>query len=168
MLCLQYTSRHRLAFVGRAISAGAWNLGALVTSQVMRLGGNLVMTRLLMPEMFGIISIAATVLFILHLLSDVGLRQNILQSPRGDDPVVSQYPLDRADRARLCAVRLDAVSRRRCLVLRKPSISGRTTPPTPHRNCRWCWPGPVLPRSSTGSSRRKSTWPFALSSKRKW
>ncbi|KEX95211.1 oligosaccharide flippase family protein [Pseudomonas umsongensis] len=71
----------------RAISAGAWNLGALVTSQVIRLGGNLVMTRLLMPEMFGIIAIATTVLFVLHLLSDVGLRQNILQSPRGDDPV---------------------------------------------------------------------------------
>jgi len=70
----------------RAISAGAWNLGALVTSQVIRLGGNLVMTRLLMPEMFGIIAIATTVLFVLHLLSDVGLRQNILQSPRGDDP----------------------------------------------------------------------------------
>ena len=70
----------------KAISAGAWNLGALVTSQAIRLGGNLVMTRLLMPEMFGIIAIATTVLFVLHLLSDVGLRQNILQSTRGDDP----------------------------------------------------------------------------------
>ena len=71
----------------RAIFAGAWNLGALVTSQAMRLGGNLIMARLLMPEMFGIMIIATTVSVIIHLLSDVGLRQNIIQSPRGDDPV---------------------------------------------------------------------------------
>ncbi|MHC8367367.1 oligosaccharide flippase family protein [Pseudomonas sp. ZT5P21] len=70
----------------RAISAGAWNLGALVTSQAIRLGGNLIMARLLMPEMFGIMVIATTVSVVLHLLSDVGLRQNIVQSPRGDDP----------------------------------------------------------------------------------
>ncbi|MBV6821831.1 oligosaccharide flippase family protein [Pseudomonas sp. PD9R] len=71
----------------RAISAGAWNVGALVTSQAIRLGGNLIMARLLMPEMFGIMMIAITVSLVLHLLSDVGLRQNIIQSARGDDPV---------------------------------------------------------------------------------
>jgi O-antigen/teichoic acid export membrane protein len=45
------------------------------------------MARLLMPEMFGIMMIAITVSVVLHLLSDVGVRQNIIQSPRGDDPV---------------------------------------------------------------------------------
>lgn len=71
----------------RAISAGAWSLVALVASQVIRLGGNLVMARLLMPEMFGIMVIATTVAVVLGLLSDIGLRQNIIQSKRGDDPV---------------------------------------------------------------------------------
>ncbi|WP_338523233.1 oligosaccharide flippase family protein [Pseudomonas batumici] len=71
----------------RAISAGAWNLGALVASQALRLGGNLVMARLLRPEIFGVMLIATTVSMVLHLLADVGLRQNIIQSPRGDDPV---------------------------------------------------------------------------------
>ncbi|MVV48693.1 polysaccharide biosynthesis protein [Pseudomonas sp. PB120] len=71
----------------RAISAGAWNLGAIVIAQIFRLGGNLIMARLLMPEMFGVMVIATTVSVILHLLSDVGLRQNVIQSPRGDDPV---------------------------------------------------------------------------------
>lgn len=52
----------------------------------MRLGGNLIMARLLMPEMFGIMVIATAVSVVIHLLSDVGLRQNIIQSPRGDDP----------------------------------------------------------------------------------
>ncbi|MEZ1314571.1 oligosaccharide flippase family protein [Pseudomonas fluorescens] len=70
----------------RAIFAGAWNLGALITSQAIRLGGNLIMARLLMPEMFGIMVIATTVSVVLHLLSDVGFRQNIIQSPRGNDP----------------------------------------------------------------------------------
>lgn len=71
----------------RAISAGTWSLVALVASQVIRLGGNLVMARLLMPEMFGIMVIATTVAVVLGLLSDIGLRQNIIQSKRGDDPV---------------------------------------------------------------------------------
>jgi O-antigen/teichoic acid export membrane protein len=59
----------------------------LVTSQAIRLGGNLIMARLLMPESFGIMMIAITVSLVLHMLSDVGLRQNIIQSARGDDPV---------------------------------------------------------------------------------
>lgn len=71
----------------RAISAGAWNLGALVTSQAIRLGGNLIMARLLMPEMFGVMAIATTVAVVLALLADMGLRQNIIQSKRGNDPV---------------------------------------------------------------------------------
>ncbi|MFT0520081.1 MULTISPECIES: oligosaccharide flippase family protein [Pseudomonas] len=71
----------------RALGAGAWNLVSLVASQVMRLGGNLIMARLLLPEMFGVMVIATTVSVLLHLLSDVGLRQNIIQSPRGDDPL---------------------------------------------------------------------------------
>ncbi|MCE5990333.1 oligosaccharide flippase family protein [Pseudomonas sp. NY15349] len=70
----------------RALRAGSWNLVAQVASQVMRLGGNLVMARLLLPEMFGVMVIATTVSVLLHLLSDVGLRQNIIQSHRGDDP----------------------------------------------------------------------------------
>jgi O-antigen/teichoic acid export membrane protein len=44
------------------------------------------MARLLVPEMFGVMAIAMTVLAILFMLSDVGLRQNIVRSQRGDDP----------------------------------------------------------------------------------
>jgi len=45
------------------------------------------MARLLAPDMFGIMTIATMVMVILSLLSDLGLRQNIVQSRRGDDPV---------------------------------------------------------------------------------
>jgi len=57
-----------------------------VVSQALRLGGNLIMTRLLVPEMFGVMAIANVVLVGLALFSDLGLRQNIIQSKRGDDP----------------------------------------------------------------------------------
>ncbi|MBH3426217.1 oligosaccharide flippase family protein [Pseudomonas alkylphenolica] len=70
----------------RVIWAGALNIGSILASQVIRLGGNLVVTRLLIPEMFGLMAIATAVSVLLLLLSDVGLRQNVIQSARGDDP----------------------------------------------------------------------------------
>jgi O-antigen/teichoic acid export membrane protein len=53
--------------------------------QVIRLAGNLIMTRLLAPELFGIISVASAIQIIIALLSDIGLSQAVIQSPRGDD-----------------------------------------------------------------------------------
>ncbi len=70
----------------RVLRAGGWSFAGHGLSQAMRLGGNLIMTRLLIPEMFGIAAIAATVPVVLALLSDIGLGQNIVQSRRGDDP----------------------------------------------------------------------------------
>jgi len=71
----------------RIFRAGAWTVGGHLVAQVIRLGSTLVMTRLLVPEMFGIMAIAMTVTVVLTLLSDIGLHQNIIQSKRGDDPV---------------------------------------------------------------------------------
>lgn len=71
----------------RVFRAGGWSFAGYGLSQAIRLGGNLVMTRLLAPEMFGLIAIATMVTVILGMLSDLGLQQNIVQSRRGDDPV---------------------------------------------------------------------------------
>ncbi|MEN5035308.1 oligosaccharide flippase family protein [Pseudomonas sp. TWI929] len=71
----------------RAMWASALNLLAVFASQAMRLGGNLVITRLLVPEMFGVMAIATTVAVLLQMLSDVGLRPNVIQSSRGDEPL---------------------------------------------------------------------------------
>ena len=68
------------------LRASGWNFAGYGLGQALRLGANLIMARLLAPEMFGVMSIGMTVLAILFLLSDVGVRQNIVQSPRGDDP----------------------------------------------------------------------------------
>ncbi|MDP3088421.1 MAG: oligosaccharide flippase family protein [Methylotenera sp.] len=71
----------------RILRSGAWSLFGHATSQAIRLGSSLIMTRLLMPEMFGVMAIANVILFGIALFSDLGLRQNIIQSRRGHDPV---------------------------------------------------------------------------------
>lgn len=55
------------------------------SSQLLRLISNLVLTRLLVPEMFGLMAVVNMLIFGLHLISDVGLRQNLIQSKRGND-----------------------------------------------------------------------------------
>jgi O-antigen/teichoic acid export membrane protein len=76
-----------LSFRSRIIGAGLWVLGGHAISQALRLGGNLIMTRLLVPEMFGVMAVAMVFYIGLILFSDLGLRQNIIQSGRGADPV---------------------------------------------------------------------------------
>lgn len=47
------------------------------------------MTRLLMPEMFGLMTIAQLMYFGLSLISDVGLQQNLIQSHRNDERFIN-------------------------------------------------------------------------------
>ena len=75
-----------LSIKQRAMRAGAWTLGGHAIGQGIRLASNLVMTRLLVPEMFGVMAIASMVLAGIGLLSDLGTRQSVVQSARGDDP----------------------------------------------------------------------------------
>lgn len=71
----------------RAIRAGFWTIFGHGSGQFIRLATNLVMTRLLVPEMFGVMTIVTVIMIGLVMFSDLGLRQNIIQSKRGDDPV---------------------------------------------------------------------------------
>jgi O-antigen/teichoic acid export membrane protein len=76
----------KLTLKQRVFNAGLWSLGSFVLSMVLRFGSSMLMTRLLKPEMFGVMSIATTVMVGLAMFSDVGLRQNVVQSPRGNEP----------------------------------------------------------------------------------
>jgi O-antigen/teichoic acid export membrane protein len=69
----------------RVFTAGSWSMAGYALSYVIRLGSSMVMTRLLIPEMFGVMAIAWTITTGLVMFSDVGLRQNIIQSKRGGD-----------------------------------------------------------------------------------
>lgn len=71
----------------RVFRAGGWVMGGHGTSQLIRLASNLVMTRLLVPEMFGLMAVAWLFMTGIQLVSDVGLRQSIVRSDRSEDPV---------------------------------------------------------------------------------
>lgn len=60
-------------------------LGQLVGYAV-RFGSTLILTRLLAPDLMGLMTVGAAINYALILFSDVGLRSAIIQDPRGDDP----------------------------------------------------------------------------------
>lgn len=70
----------------RVLRAGSWSFAGYGLGQAIRLCSNLIMTRLLVPEMFGVMAIATTVMVILTMISDIGLRHSVVQNRRGDDP----------------------------------------------------------------------------------
>jgi O-antigen/teichoic acid export membrane protein len=52
---------------------------------MLRLGGNLILTRLLFPEAFGLMGIYSAIVFGVHMLTDVGIGTSIIQKERGND-----------------------------------------------------------------------------------
>ena len=69
----------------RLMRAASWSLAGYAISLVLRLGSNLVLTRLLAPDMFGVMSVAYTVFTGLSMFSDVGLGPIIIQNKRGNE-----------------------------------------------------------------------------------
>lgn len=73
--------------VGRAALRGsAWTMLGHGAGQVLRLGSNLLLTRLLFPAVFGQMALIQTFVLGLGMFSDVGTGPAIVQSPHGDDP----------------------------------------------------------------------------------
>ncbi|GAB4372009.1 MAG: hypothetical protein Kow00121_14010 [Elainellaceae cyanobacterium] len=69
-----------------AIRGAAWTVFGYGASQILRFGNNVILTRLLVPELFGLMSLVNVLITGLHLFSDLGFNTNIVQSKRGDDP----------------------------------------------------------------------------------
>lgn len=69
-----------------ALRGSAWTVVGFGGSQALRLAGNLVLTRLLFPESFGMMALVGVFLQGLELFSDVGIGPSIIQNRRGDDP----------------------------------------------------------------------------------
>jgi O-antigen/teichoic acid export membrane protein len=70
----------------RIVRAGSWSLFGHAWTQVLRLGSSLILTRLLMPELFGLMALVGAILMVITLLSDIGIRQAVVRSTSGDDP----------------------------------------------------------------------------------
>jgi O-antigen/teichoic acid export membrane protein len=72
----------------RVLQSSSWTLVGYGGSMMLRLASTLIMTRLLVPEVFGIMALASIVEMIMAFLSDVGLSQTIIHSRRGDHPAM--------------------------------------------------------------------------------
>ncbi len=69
-----------------ALRASAWTIGGFGFKQVLRLGSNLILTRLLVPEVFGLMLVVNVVLNGLRMFSELGIGLSIIRDRRGDDP----------------------------------------------------------------------------------
>ncbi|MFA4845927.1 MAG: oligosaccharide flippase family protein [Patescibacteria group bacterium] len=69
----------------RALTAGVWTAGGFAAQKLFQLGSNLLLTRLLFPEAFGLMALAHVILIGLAMFSDVGIKPAIIQNDRGED-----------------------------------------------------------------------------------
>ena len=72
-------------FKKRAINSGIWVTAGYGLQQVLRLASNLILTRLLFPEAFGLMAIVQTIMTGLIMMSDLGIQPSIVQNERGHE-----------------------------------------------------------------------------------
>ena len=70
----------------RAIRGTALSIMGFGGAQAIRLASNLILTRILFPEAFGLMALVQVFLVGLDNFSDLGIGPGIIQSKRGDDP----------------------------------------------------------------------------------
>lgn len=63
-----------------------WVTIGMMSSQAIRLASNLVLTRLLIPEYFGLMAIMYSITGFFHMVSDIGLVPSIVNTKRDQDP----------------------------------------------------------------------------------
>lgn len=80
-------AREKLSLRQPAMRASAITFGSYGASQFLRLASNLILTRLLHPEAFGLMVIVNVVIQGIHMFSDMGIGPSIIQNPRGEEPV---------------------------------------------------------------------------------
>ena len=67
------------------ITAGIWVAGIFGLSQLLRLGSNIVVTRLLEPEMFGLMAMVYVVMHGVNMFSDLGFWTFIVRHKQGTE-----------------------------------------------------------------------------------
>jgi len=73
------------SLVARAFRGAGLTVFGFGWGQMMRLASNLILTRILFPEAFGLMALISVFLLGLNMFSDVGVAPAILQSKRGDE-----------------------------------------------------------------------------------
>lgn len=69
----------------RAARASVWTMAGYAATQALRLAGNLLLTRLLFPEAFGLMAIVQSIMTGLAMFSDLGVEASIIQNKRGHE-----------------------------------------------------------------------------------
>ena len=69
----------------RALRASMWLLAAKPLELSIQLVRSLILTRLLFPEVFGLMAIVGAIIQALNMCSDIGLGPSIIQNPRGKE-----------------------------------------------------------------------------------
>jgi O-antigen/teichoic acid export membrane protein len=72
--------------VGKLVTGTVWAAGAFGASQALRVVTNIILTRLLAPELFGLMVIVNTLRLGIQLISDLGIPQNIIYSKNSYEP----------------------------------------------------------------------------------
>lgn len=86
---MRFLTKH---FEGNGLRAKALKSSSITfltygLEQLLRLTSNLILTRLLYPEAFGIMALASTILVGLSMLSDIGIEQSIIQNKKGAEKI---------------------------------------------------------------------------------
>ena len=71
----------------KAARASIWTILEYGSGMALRVVSSLVLTRLLLPAVFGEMTLLTTLIVGLTLLSDIGLAPSVVQSSRGDEPL---------------------------------------------------------------------------------
>ncbi len=70
----------------RILRSTSWVIVGYGGAQAIRLASNLILTRILFPEAFGLMALVTMVTVGLMMFSDVGIGPALARSPRGDEP----------------------------------------------------------------------------------
>ncbi|MEJ1933656.1 oligosaccharide flippase family protein, partial [Nostoc sp. NIES-2111] len=71
---------------GKIVRGVAWTVGPFGASVVLRLASNVIISRLLTPDIFGIMVVISTIRYGVELLTDIGIEQSIVQNKNGEEP----------------------------------------------------------------------------------
>ncbi|MFC5861903.1 oligosaccharide flippase family protein [Acidicapsa dinghuensis] len=80
--------RARKGLESTAVRATFWTVMDYGISMALRVVNSLVLTHLLAPEFFGLMTLVSTLVVGISLISDIGLGPSVIQNANGDDPVL--------------------------------------------------------------------------------
>ena len=83
---INFFKRETTSLKFQSIRSAVWSVFGKGAGQIIRVIGNLILTRILFPEAFGLMATANVVVMVVQLFSDTGINIAIIQNPNGDKP----------------------------------------------------------------------------------